>query len=173
MFRKLTVVVSVAALAAGAFATIALASSGSINDPTGDTRHSTPAPAAAYDIVKAGWGHTDGGKLKHWVVVDGTIGHPTAGNGSLPRLLINVPGQVADNPTCDYYIEARPPGVIPQRDRPLEVVRLEVPEHTVVRPGRQRDRDTAQQPQGRVRLRQARDRQPRPLRLEDGLPRRR
>jgi hypothetical protein len=113
MVRKLGIILSVGALAAASFVTLAFASTGSINDPTGDTRHGTPDPAASYDIVKAGWGHTDSGKLKHWVVVDGTIGHPSTGRGSAPRLLINVPGQVADNPTCDYFIEAVPPHVIP------------------------------------------------------------
>src|SRR4029077_17825394 len=40
-------------------------------------------------------------------------GHPKTGQGALPDLLINVPGQVADNPTCDYFIEEVPPHVIP------------------------------------------------------------
>jgi hypothetical protein len=92
----------------------AAADSGSITDKRGDTVNA-PSPKADWDIVRAGFGHTKDGKLRHWVVVAGTIGHPRAGMGSTPRLYINVPGHVSDNPDCDYFVDPVPPGVGPNK----------------------------------------------------------
>jgi hypothetical protein len=112
MVRKIVVVLAVTALSL--FGMNAWANSGSITDRHGDTRNTTPAPKADRDIVKAGYGHAEQSRrLVHWVVVDGTIGKPRDASGAIPRWLINVPGQVGDNPTCDYFVEETPPGVGP------------------------------------------------------------
>ncbi|MDQ1696887.1 MAG: hypothetical protein QOJ03_2240 [Frankiaceae bacterium] len=108
MLRKLVIVTTTTLLALVALP--ASADSGAIHDVRGDTVNA-PAPKAGYDIVRAGWGHAKGGRLRHWVVAAGTVGHPRTGMGSLPDLYINVPGQVADNPTCDYFLQEVPPGV--------------------------------------------------------------
>lgn len=110
MVRKGLVVLSAAALAL--ISLPASADSGSITDKKGDSTGCLEGTKADCDIVAAAWGHRSNGRLMHSVTVAGKLGQ-ASGHGSEPRLMINVPGQKFDNPTCDYFLELTPPGVGP------------------------------------------------------------
>ena len=111
MVRKLVIVV--VCLSIAMLALPASADTGSITDKKGDATGCNDGPKAGCDIVKATWGHASNGRLMHQVSVAGQIGAPLSGHGSTPRLMIDVPGQKFDNPTCDYYVGNVPPGVGP------------------------------------------------------------
>ena len=108
MVRKVLVVLS--ALALVVIALPASANGGSITDKTGDATGCGEGAKADCDIVSAAWGHRSNGRLMHKVSVAGKLGQ-ASGHGAEPRLLINVPGQKFDNPTCDYFVGIVPPGV--------------------------------------------------------------
>ena len=111
MVRKVLVVLSAAAVVL--IALPASADSGSITDKKGDATGCGDGTKADCDILKAAWGHAPHHKLVHSVTVAGTIGTPASGRGALPTWYIDVPGQVGDNPSCDYFISEVPPGVPP------------------------------------------------------------
>lgn len=93
----------------------ASADTGAITDKKGDATGCNSGPVSGCDIVKATWGHASNGRVVHQVSVSGQIGAPLSGQGSTPRLMIDVPGQKFDNPTCDYYVGNIPPGVGPNK----------------------------------------------------------
>jgi len=110
MLRKFAAGAGAAVASLVVFTTIAFADSGSITDPKGDGHEPW---RTATDIVRAGWGHTDSGRLKHWVAVDGTIARlqTASGHGGiLPELNIKVPGFDSGDPHCDYWVGPVPPG---------------------------------------------------------------
>ncbi len=110
MKRFLLIVAFVGSLALAA-AGVVLADSGSITDPKGDVKHNPSGKDANYDIVKATYGHARHRKLKHTVTVAGHLGSLTSpGPGAYPDMLFDVPGNVGDNPNCDYFIQPDPPG---------------------------------------------------------------
>jgi hypothetical protein len=110
MLHKVAVVLSAAVMLLVALP--ASADSGSITDPKGDATGCLEGAKADCDIVAAAWGHKSHGRLMHKVTVNGTLGR-ASGHGAEPRLMINVPGQKFDNPTCDYFVGLVPPGVGP------------------------------------------------------------
>jgi hypothetical protein len=108
MVRKVLVVLSAAVMVLVAMP--ASADSGSITDKKGDATGCGDGAKADCDIVAAAWGHKSHGRLVHKVSVAGKLGQ-ASGHGAEPRLMIDVPGQKFDNPTCDYFVEIVPPGV--------------------------------------------------------------
>lgn len=111
MLRKIFVVLSAAVMVL--IALPASADNGSITDKKGDATGCGDGTKSDCDIVKATWGHATHHRLKHSVIVAGTIGTPSSGMGALPTWYIDVPGHVGDNPNCDYFISEVPPGVGP------------------------------------------------------------
>ena len=97
-----------------AFAAVpALANSGSISDPQGDTKNvkGKPTHDPNSDIVTATFGHAKHGGLVHSVTVAGKIGDPTVTGptGPLPQLFIDVPKKHFSG-NCDYSVNETPPG---------------------------------------------------------------
>lgn len=108
MVRKVVVVVSSVVMLL--LALPASADSGSITDKKGDATGCLEGAKADCDITAAAWGHKPHGRLMHKVTVAGELGQ-ASGHGAEPRLMIDVPGQKFDNPTCDYFVGLVPPGV--------------------------------------------------------------
>jgi hypothetical protein len=110
--RGRTLIGAIAAVVAFA-AVPALANSGSISDPQGDTKNvkGKPTHDPNSDIVKATFGHAKHGGLVHSVTVGGKIGDPTATGptGPLPQLLIDVPKKHFTG-NCDYLVNEALPG---------------------------------------------------------------
>jgi hypothetical protein len=109
MRRALLISIAVGALLLGLVGAV-LANSGSINDDRGDVHGNPDGKDANYDFVKATYGHTKHGKLKHSFTVDGKLGDPyaTGPTGPLPVMFIDVP-HTNNAPFCDYNINYAPP----------------------------------------------------------------
>ena len=106
-------VIFVSAVLLALCAALAFANSGSISDPSGDTKNvkGKPTHDPNSDIVKATFGHAKHGGLVHTVTVAGKIGDPTASGptGPLPQLLIDLPKKHFSG-NCDYYVNEALPG---------------------------------------------------------------
>ena len=100
MWRRMATVATAVGLLA--FAAIALANAGSKNDPAGDVKHDPPGKDARSDIVKISYKHGPGTQLVHVVKTKGKIIAKGGPNGTPPILWIDVPGNVAQRPGCQY-----------------------------------------------------------------------
>src|SRR4051794_32603829 len=110
--RRLLICLGCTAVLIAAFAPVqhAIAKAGKcVSDPRGDT-HKAPKPKADYDFTAA-CAHT---ASHHRIIATaklvGTVQVPKSPQGAVPSLLIDVPGQKFDNPTCDYFVQGSPPG---------------------------------------------------------------
>jgi len=81
-----------------------------ITDPRGDTKNA-PQPKANYDIVGACGHRASHHRIITTVKLAGAVDNPQSPQAYVPTLVIDVPGQKFDNPTCDYFVQGAPPGV--------------------------------------------------------------
>jgi hypothetical protein len=113
MKKRLILGAAAVAVVAALFTALAIADSGSITDPSGDTKNvqGKPTHKPSDDIIKATWGHAKHGGLVHSVTVAGKVGDPNAQGptGPLPVLLIDVPKKHF-TPGCDYSVGEVLPG---------------------------------------------------------------
>ena len=76
---------------------LGIASSGSANDPRGDT-DGNPANPSSVDLIRISNGHTKDGRLWHKATVAGTMGD------SVPVIYIEMRDRSSATPICDIYV---------------------------------------------------------------------